>query len=89
MTVAASRPDAHNGGMIRKLSRHGNSQALVIDKTMCEQLGINLETELQVEVSGGRLIIEPANAGLTPERRAEIVKELTTDYDVMLKKLAE
>ena len=38
--------------MIKKLSKHGNSLALVIDKPILELLGIDEDTELEVRTNG-------------------------------------
>lgn len=45
--------------MIKKLSRHGNSHALVIDKPILQVLNITEDTNLKVRVEGNRIIIEP------------------------------
>jgi antitoxin MazE len=45
--------------MIKKLTRHGNSSALVIDRPILELLKIDFETALEVSTDGRRLIIEP------------------------------
>lgn len=75
--------------MIKKLQAHGNSQALVIDKPLMEALGIDLDTELQVTVSGNSLIITPVNVGIGRERVVEAVEKLRPRYGGMLKRLAE
>lgn len=46
--------------MIKKLSRHGNSLALVIDKPILELLKIQAETPLEVSTDGRALIITPS-----------------------------
>jgi antitoxin MazE len=46
-------------GQIKRLSRHGNSSALVIDRPILEMLGIDDQTELKITTDGKRLIIEP------------------------------
>ena len=43
--------------MVRKLQKHGNSQALVIEKPLMEALGIDENTPLNVTVSGHSLIV--------------------------------
>lgn len=75
--------------MIKKLQKHGNSHALVIDKALMEAIGITPDSELQVTVNGSSLTISPANVGLGAERVDEIMKELRPTYDQMLKNLAE
>jgi antitoxin component of MazEF toxin-antitoxin module len=52
------------GSMVKKLVRHGNSLALVIDKPVLELLKINEDTPLEIETSDGKsLQIRPALQG--------------------------
>ncbi|HEY3378722.1 MAG TPA: AbrB/MazE/SpoVT family DNA-binding domain-containing protein [Armatimonadota bacterium] len=74
--------------MIKKLTRHGNSRALVIDRAVLELLHIDENTPLEISTDGTRLIIEPVPEG---DRRACIEASLATGnarYGRMLKKLA-
>ena len=45
--------------MVKKLTRHGNSMALVIDKPILELLKITAETPLEIITDGRNLIISP------------------------------
>jgi antitoxin component of MazEF toxin-antitoxin module len=45
--------------MTKKLTRHGNSYALVIDKPILELLKITPETPLELTTDGERLLISP------------------------------
>lgn len=45
--------------MKKKLSRHGNSFAVIIDKPILELLDINEKTMLKIKTDGKRIIIEP------------------------------
>ena len=74
--------------MIKKLTRHGNSRALVIDRAVLELLKIDDDTPLEISTDGSRLIIEPVPEG---DRRTSIEASLATGnarYGRMLKKLA-
>jgi antitoxin component of MazEF toxin-antitoxin module len=51
--------------MVKKLTKHGNSMALVIDRPILELLKIDSETPLDVSTDGKQLIIAPAR----PSRR--------------------
>ena len=75
--------------MVKTLKKFGNTQALVIDKSMREQLGIDEATPLEVTISGGRLIVTPANVGVGSDAVDRAVRELREAYTPMLKKLAE
>jgi antitoxin MazE len=51
--------------VVKKLTKHGNSLALVIDRPILDLLKIDPETPLEVSTDGKRLIVEPA----TPSAR--------------------
>jgi antitoxin MazE len=53
--------------MIKKLTKHGNSLALVIDRPILDLLKIDPETALDISTDGKHLIITPAN--LSPRRK--------------------
>ena len=46
--------------MVKKLTRHGNSLALIIDRPILDLLKIDPETLLDVSSDGKQLIITPA-----------------------------
>lgn len=75
--------------MIKTLQKHGNSQALVLDKPVLDALGINGDTSLQLTVSGNSLIITPANVGVGPDEVAASLQKLRPQYRQMLKNLAK
>jgi len=75
--------------MIKTLQKHGNSQALVLEKPIIEALGIKSDTPLQLTVSGNSLIITPANVGVGEERIAASLDKLRPRYGEMLKNLAK
>lgn len=75
--------------MIKRLTKLGNSQALVIDKPLLEALGVDADTPLQLTVSGNSLIVTPAEVGVGREAVAASIEKLRPRYGRMLKKLAE
>lgn len=75
--------------MVKKLQKHGNSQALVIDKALMEALGIESDTPLQVTVSGNSLVVTPVHVGVGRERVEAALEKLRPRYGEMLKRLAE
>jgi len=75
--------------MIKKLTRHGNSWALVIDKPVLELLKIDPSTPLEVSTDGRTLIVAPARSR---SRRAKFQDALATTnrrYAQALRRLAE
>lgn len=78
--------------MIKKLSRHGNSMAIVIDRAILELLAIDENTNLKMTTDGINIILTPqANVKTItvndPKLKA-ILKEITEEYDEDLKKLS-
>ena len=75
--------------MIKKLKKHGNSQALVIDKAIMDALGIDMDTPLSICVSGNSLVVTPVEVGVGPDQVAASIEKLRPRYGQMLKNLAE
>jgi antitoxin component of MazEF toxin-antitoxin module len=75
--------------MVKTLQRHGNSQALVIDRTLMDALGIDSDTPLQITISGNSLIVTPVHVGIGREKVEEAMDRLRPRYGEMLKRLAE
>ncbi|HYZ83356.1 MAG TPA: hypothetical protein VE621_03100 [Bryobacteraceae bacterium] len=46
--------------MLKKLTKHGNSLALVIDRPILDLLKIDSDTPLEISTDGQRLIVAPA-----------------------------
>jgi antitoxin component of MazEF toxin-antitoxin module len=77
--------------MIKKLVRHGNSRALVIDKPILELLHITDETEIEIITDGTSLTMRPVDQNGAGRRRAfELALEETNrTWGGALKKLSE
>ncbi len=75
--------------MIKTLQKHGNSQALVIERALMDAIGIGPDTPLQITVSGNSLIVTPVHVGVGREAVAESIEKLRPRYGQMLKNLAE
>jgi antitoxin component of MazEF toxin-antitoxin module len=81
--------------MIKKLSKYGNSFALLIDKPILELLNITETTSLRVKTDGNRLIIEPLRKGndkaatSEDEKLEKLYDSLVKKYGPAFKKLAE
>ena len=58
---------------VKKLTRQGNSAALIIDRPLLDLMGIDSDTPLKVTVEGRKLIVEP----LDKEERAARFKKVT------------
>ena len=75
--------------MVKKLTKHGNSLALVIDKPILELLNIDQETPLEVATDGKRLTISPAQTSARRKRFDEAQSLAHRRYGRAFKRLAE
>jgi antitoxin component of MazEF toxin-antitoxin module len=75
--------------MLKKLTKHGNSLALVIDRPILDLPRIDSETLLEIRTDGERLIVGPAEA--TPRRKkfSEAQKTTQKRYGKAFQRLAE
>lgn len=75
--------------MVKKLSKHGNSLALVIDRSILDLLNINEETSLEVSTDGEALIIAPVRDRKRRKKFEEALAASNERYGKALKRLAE
>jgi antitoxin MazE len=75
--------------MLKKLSRHGNSLALVIDKGVLDLLNIDDQTPLEISTDGALLLISPVRDEKRRQRFQEAVGKANTKYGRALKRLAD
>jgi len=75
--------------MRKKLTRSGNSLALVIDKPLLEVLGIDAETELELSTDGDVLVVAPIRDRKRRKKLTDIVAEAHEQYGGVFKRLAE
>lgn len=80
--------------MEKKLSKHGNSRAIVIEKPILDLLSITDDTVLKVTTEDGKIIIEPLIRGkkvkISSDKRVQkIYEEIVEKYGPALKKLAK
>ena len=77
-------------GMIKKIAKHGNSQAIVIDKAILDLLNIDDRTPLMVSTDGERLVITPVRDKAKHKKLlAEAIQDTNRRYGKMLKRLAQ
>ena len=75
--------------LTKKLSKHGNSLALVIDRSILELLGIDEGTPLDISTDGRALVVTPAHDQRRRKRFQEAVTACNQQYGQALKRLAE
>ena len=75
--------------MTKRLTRSGNSLALVIDRPLLEALDIDAETELELSTDGDVLVVTPVRARKRQAKVGELVREAHEQYGGVFKRLAE
>ena len=74
--------------MIKKLTKHGNSLALVIDRGVLDLLEIDAETPLNIKTDGKCLIVTPERDVARQKKFRVALEEGNRRYGKMLKRLA-
>ena len=75
--------------MIKKLARHGNSLALVIDRGVLDLLKIDADTPLEIETDDKSLVISPVRDRRRLRKFEKALAKTNQRYSSMLKRLAE
>ena len=75
--------------MIKRLTKHGNSLALVIDRGVLRLLEIDETTPLSMTTDGRSLIVSPAESAKRRRQFRSIVEKINNKHAPALKKLAE
>lgn len=74
----------------KKLTKHGNSYALIIERPILDLLGIDSETLLQISTPDGvSIIITPVKNKALQHRFSTSLKKINKKYGRTLKRLAE
>jgi antitoxin MazE len=74
--------------MVKKLTKHGNSLALVIDKPILELLNIDSDTPLEISTDGTALVVAPVRDAKRRAKFEAALKKTNRKYGRALKKLA-
>ena len=74
--------------MIKTLRRQGNGQALPIDKSMMDAMGIDLDTPLEVTLTANTMVVTPVHVGLSQEDLDASLSKMRSRYGNALKALA-
>ena len=75
--------------MIKTLTKHGNSLALVIEKPVLELLGADAETPFDVTTDGQVLILSPVKDAGRRDAFKSALDKVNARYPKALKKLAK
>lgn len=75
--------------MKKKLIKHGNSLALVIDKPILDLLQIGEGTPLEVTSDGDRLMVSPIRSKARQRKLRESLEKINERFSDDLRRLAE
>jgi antitoxin component of MazEF toxin-antitoxin module len=75
--------------MIKTLTKHGNSLALVIDRAVLDLLKIEADTPLDISTDGQVLVITPIRDEARRENFKKALESANRKYGRALKRLAE
>jgi len=73
--------------MVKKLVKHGNSLALVIDKPVLALLNIDGDTPLEISTDGTALVVAPVRDAKRRAKFEAALKKTNRKYGRALKKL--
>ncbi len=75
--------------MVKKLTRTGNSLALVLEKPLLQQLGIDETTELEISANGDVLVVRPVRPRSRERKFRKAVEKINRRYAGVFKRLSE
>ncbi len=75
--------------MVKTLTKHGNSLALVIEKPILDLLGAEADTPFDVTTDGNVLVLTPVRDAARQSAFKDALSRVNQKYDKALKKLAE
>ena len=75
--------------MKKRLTRTGNSVALVLDKPVLEAVGIEADAEVEVSTNGDVIVITPVRDTRRQRKLKKILDELDEQYAGVFRRLAE
>ena len=75
--------------MVKTLTKHGNSYAIVIDKPILDLLKIGPKTPLEIATDGKQLVITPTRAGGDDDAFDKALNEVNSEFGTVLRNLAK
>ena len=74
--------------MIKKMVRHGNSAAIIIDKPIMELLDFTIDTPLEISTDGRNLVISPVKDLERLKKLKSSLAKINKNHGRTLEKLA-
>lgn len=76
--------------MIKKLTKAGNSKALIIDRTLIELMGIDEENaRVKIEMHGTQMTVTPIKDADIQDQVTNLLDRTNKRFSTALKKMAE
>jgi len=75
--------------MVKMLTKHGNSYALVIDKPILELLGVKADTPFEIMTDGQSLVLTPVRDARQGRKFEHALKSVHERFGRAMKRLAE
>lgn len=75
--------------MMKKLTRTGNSIAVVLDKPLLEELGLDENSEVEVSTNGQIIVITPKRTSARERRFRNAADKINRKYAGLFKRLSE
>ena len=75
--------------MEKRLTRTGNSLALVLDRELLDRTGISADTVLEVSTDGDVIVVTPKRARGRAEKLRSAMADADQRYDGVFRRLAK
>lgn len=75
--------------MMKKLTKHGNSLALIIDRAVLDLLNIDADTPLEISTDGEVLVVSPVRDQNRRARFRKAVESANQRFGGALRRLAQ
>jgi antitoxin MazE len=75
--------------MIKKLTRTGNSVALILDKPLLAQLGLDENAEVELSTHGQVLVVTPMRDPARERKFRKTVAEINEKYAGVFRRLSQ
>jgi len=75
--------------MIKKLTRTGNSIAVVLDKPLLDELGLDENSEVEVSTNGQLIVIAPKRNAARERKFRKAADKINRKYAGLFKRLSE
>lgn len=75
--------------MIKRLTRTGNSLAIVLDKPLLEQMGVDENTDLEISTDGHAIVITPVGDETRARKFKKAVERVNEQYEGLFRRLSK